>query len=187
MHLSCSLWDLVPWAGMDPKLPALGARSLSHWTTREVPPSTSLSAGPPVVLVWTNPRSGIPSYSSLACQQPSAQLSWSRVTTPKNRHNPSRWRTSCWLLSSSLTIHTMWQITRNANSWPIPNCLASLPAWVLGNLCATVQRRAVDLKQTAWYFSSKHRLIWDQLRIAIQGLQLTSLFFWWKSTVPAQC
>ena len=129
----------------------------------------------------------IPSYSSLACQQPSAQLSWSRVTTPKNRHNPSRWRTSCWLLSSSLTIHTMWQITRNANSWPIPNCLASLPAWVLGNLCATVQRRAVDLKQTAWYFSSKHRLIWDQLRIAIQGLQLTSLFFWWKSTVPAQC
>ena len=33
--LSCNMWDLVPWPGI--KLPALGVRSLSHWTTREVP------------------------------------------------------------------------------------------------------------------------------------------------------
>jgi len=31
--LSCSTWDLVPW----PQMGALGAWSLSHWTTREVP------------------------------------------------------------------------------------------------------------------------------------------------------
>ena len=35
--LSCGMWDLVPWPGIEPGLPALGARSLSHWTAREVP------------------------------------------------------------------------------------------------------------------------------------------------------
>ena len=35
--LSCSMWDLVPWPGIEPGSPALGAQSLSHWTTREVP------------------------------------------------------------------------------------------------------------------------------------------------------
>ena len=37
LGLSCSMWDLVPWPGMEPKPPALGAQSLSYWTTREVP------------------------------------------------------------------------------------------------------------------------------------------------------
>ena len=35
---SCSMWDLVPWWGIEPGPPGLGVRSLSHWTTREVPP-----------------------------------------------------------------------------------------------------------------------------------------------------
>ena len=35
--LSCGMWDLVPWPGMEPRLPALGAWSLSQQTTREVP------------------------------------------------------------------------------------------------------------------------------------------------------
>ena len=35
--LSCNLWDLVPWPGMEPGPPALGVWSPSHWTTREVP------------------------------------------------------------------------------------------------------------------------------------------------------
>ena len=35
--LSYSMWDLVPWPGIEPRSPALGAWSLSHWTTREVP------------------------------------------------------------------------------------------------------------------------------------------------------
>ena len=33
---SCSMWVLVPQPGVEPKLPALGAQSLGHWTTREV-------------------------------------------------------------------------------------------------------------------------------------------------------
>ena len=104
---------------------------------------------------WTNPSSGSPARAALPASNPlhyyldPEQQLWRTDTTP------SRWRISCLLLSSFLAIHTMWQIKRNANSWPIPNCLASLPAWVLGNLCATVQHRAVDLKQTAWYFSRK--------------------------------
>ena len=35
--LYCGIWDLVPWPGIEPKLPALGVQSLSHWTTRETP------------------------------------------------------------------------------------------------------------------------------------------------------
>ena len=35
--LICGMWDLVPWPGIKPWPPALGAWSLSHWTTREVP------------------------------------------------------------------------------------------------------------------------------------------------------
>ena len=34
--LSCHMWDLVPWQGIEPGPPALGAQNLSHWITREV-------------------------------------------------------------------------------------------------------------------------------------------------------
>ena len=36
LGLSCGIWELVPWPGIKPRPPALGAQSLSHWTTREV-------------------------------------------------------------------------------------------------------------------------------------------------------
>ena len=32
----CGMWDLVPRPGIEPGPHALGAQSLSHWTTREV-------------------------------------------------------------------------------------------------------------------------------------------------------
>ena len=35
--LSCGMWDLVSWPGIEPGFPALEAWSLSHWTTSEVP------------------------------------------------------------------------------------------------------------------------------------------------------
>ena len=35
--VSCGMQDLVLWLGIKPGAPALGAWSLSHWTTREVP------------------------------------------------------------------------------------------------------------------------------------------------------
>ena len=35
--LPCGMWDLVPWPGIQPRPPSLGAQSLSHWTTRKAP------------------------------------------------------------------------------------------------------------------------------------------------------
>ena len=35
--LSCRMWDLVPWAGIEPGSPALRAGRISPWNTREVP------------------------------------------------------------------------------------------------------------------------------------------------------
>ena len=34
--VAACMWDLVPPPGIEPRPPALGARSLTHWTTREV-------------------------------------------------------------------------------------------------------------------------------------------------------
>ena len=33
--LNCSMWDLDPWAGMEPGPPAFGPWSHRHWTTRK--------------------------------------------------------------------------------------------------------------------------------------------------------
>ena len=35
--LSCNMWDLVPWPGVEPTPPAVGVNSSSHRTTVEVP------------------------------------------------------------------------------------------------------------------------------------------------------
>ena len=34
---SCTMWDVFLQPGTEPGPPALGAQSLSYWTTREVP------------------------------------------------------------------------------------------------------------------------------------------------------
>ena len=44
LSLSCNMWDLVPWPRIKPWSPILGAQSLSHWTTREVPPCYVINA-----------------------------------------------------------------------------------------------------------------------------------------------
>ena len=41
LTLSRSVWDLVPWSGIEPGPSALGAWSLSHWPTREHRPPHS--------------------------------------------------------------------------------------------------------------------------------------------------
>ena len=37
LALSCGMWDLVRWLGIQPGPPPLGVWSRNHWTTREVP------------------------------------------------------------------------------------------------------------------------------------------------------
>ena len=44
---SCGMQDLVPWPGIKPGPPALGAQSLNFWTTREVPCPGILSGNIP--------------------------------------------------------------------------------------------------------------------------------------------
>ena len=48
---SCGMWDLVPWPGIEPGPPALGAQSLSHWTTREVPRTANLKLLSAIILL----------------------------------------------------------------------------------------------------------------------------------------
>ena len=42
------MWDLVPWWEVEPEPPALGGRSLNHWTAKEIPAVKVLigSSGP---------------------------------------------------------------------------------------------------------------------------------------------
>ena len=51
LTLSSGMWDLgTTWPGIEPWPPPLGARSPSHWTTREVPDYTLLKFGRNLIL-----------------------------------------------------------------------------------------------------------------------------------------
>ena len=43
-NLSCSMCDLVPWPGIEPRPPALREHCLSYWTIRDVPTTLSFLA-----------------------------------------------------------------------------------------------------------------------------------------------
>ena len=43
---SCDMWDLVSRPGIEPHASALGAQSLSHWTTKDVPKGLILDRKP---------------------------------------------------------------------------------------------------------------------------------------------
>ena len=36
LGLSGDMWDPVSWPGIEPRPPALGVQSLTHWSTREI-------------------------------------------------------------------------------------------------------------------------------------------------------
>ena len=72
--LSCSMWDLIPWPGIEPGTPALGTQSLSHWTTKEseservkVTQSCLTLFDPMDYTVWNSPgqNTGVRSLSLL--------------------------------------------------------------------------------------------------------------------------
>ena len=55
--LSCGMGDLVPWPGLEPRSPVLGTRSLSPWTTREVPACPEFTAALfTVAKRWKQPK-----------------------------------------------------------------------------------------------------------------------------------
>ena len=52
---SCSMWNLVSWAGIKPGPPAMRVGSLSHWTPGKVPPKLILNNySLTVFLKWRN-------------------------------------------------------------------------------------------------------------------------------------
>ena len=62
--LSCDMWDLVPRPGIEPRSPALGTWSLSHWTTREVPLTSLFMEWAQMFVFLTSSQS---SYMGLCC------------------------------------------------------------------------------------------------------------------------
>ena len=86
--LSCGVCSLVPWPGIEPRCPALGAWRFSHWTTREVPLE-------PVVF-W---RSLYPSLTGLFSGELKRCPSWEEP--PRSSGGPS---TSRWLALNSLSL-----------------------------------------------------------------------------------
>ena len=58
---SCGLWHLVPRPGIEPRSPALGAWSLTHWTPRETLDPCGLSSYDPPSLASPSHTGGSPS------------------------------------------------------------------------------------------------------------------------------
>ena len=56
--MNCSMWGVVPWPGIEPRPPALGGWSLSHWTTREIQSSS--------LILWSGAVDGFHMVNHLA-------------------------------------------------------------------------------------------------------------------------
>ena len=83
--LSCNMCDLLPWPGIEPWLPALGAQNLSHQTSREVP-------------TWdlcTNKISSLFIISSVSLSGCSVQFSHSVVSDSLRPHESQHARPPC--------------------------------------------------------------------------------------------
>ena len=76
--LSCSMWDLVPWAGIEPGPPALGLWSPSYWTTREVPIFCFDKRVIQAIWEWT---SSFALYDSPLSSHPPVLSKWREVLT----------------------------------------------------------------------------------------------------------
>ena len=53
--LVAAVWNLVSWPGIQPRPPALGVRSLSHWTTKEAPTCFEVREFLSLIFVWALP------------------------------------------------------------------------------------------------------------------------------------
>ena len=92
---SCGTWGLVPWPRVEPRRSALGAQSLSLWTTREVPVLFSVA-------------------SNLVCVSSRVHSEWFPGFGVELRYNP-RWGTSSWWGTQALKLFSA--------SWPLSFCL----------------------------------------------------------------
>ena len=61
-----SMWDLVPWPGIEPAPPSLATQSLNHWTTKEVPPELNFKS--PYAFERNIGIKGAFSFSKIFCE-----------------------------------------------------------------------------------------------------------------------
>ena len=102
--LCCSTWDLVSCPGIKLRLPALGARCSTHWTTREVP-TPVFSPGK------SHGQRSLVGYSPRGCKE-------SDLATKQNQQNMILWLNSnkktVWILLISYIRHSSMSAT---NQW----------------------------------------------------------------------
>ena len=145
--LNCSMWDLVPWPGIKPRLPALGAQTLSHWSTRDVPtpaslltlpflpPSVSRALHSPSLLVlswspflsyWAGPHGWIPKtlpqHHPPFASTPTLHPHTPNKTTNGKQHNATFSALNSWTANLSL---------------PSPSPLLDLACFILGRKLVT--------------------------------------------------
>ena len=130
--LSCGMRDLVPWSEIEPGPPVLGARSLSPWTTREVPSHIVL----------------IPGYNELYWIS-----SLMKMLTSQRSHwacSEGRWSSSSVLFGHLKTscrkglpvvIIALFQCQDSVNCWETKNLLMH---W-LGTGCLKIRLQLQDL------------------------------------------
>ena len=98
------MWDLVPWPGIEPRPPALGAQSLSHWPIREVPLTASLQ--PSIILELSTLLTSVPPLpTEISGPQDSdfhLPLDSSRLFSPHFSCSPWPWWSHSFLNLSSL-------------------------------------------------------------------------------------
>ena len=117
-HFSCHMWDLVPWPESKPRPPALGAWSLSHWTTREVSlndvdnemvlslplaPFSPVQEWRPRILPWLDSQPQDVCQVQPDCLPPTASPGWARrchwlhcCSSPSRMIGRERKRNSSW-------------------------------------------------------------------------------------------
>ena len=91
--VAACMWDLVPRPGIEPGPPVLGVRSLTHWTTREVPvPRPRFKALVPTVQgpfsprrLWAEalcPSSTLLFKACVTCTSSITSVKFSTITAP---------------------------------------------------------------------------------------------------------
>ena len=116
---SYGMWDLVPWPGIEAGPLALGAKSLNHWTTREVPrvalydivPIPGMASGTfqvPSEHLWSR---GVQDIRERTSWHPTTSLRSGAYHLPENQGS-EKFIQSALLISGRTVIQTLTSVTK---------------------------------------------------------------------------
>ena len=135
------MWDLVPWPEIEPVPPALGAWSLSHWTTRKVPRNPLDQSKPHKCITFQH-------VSCLKVKIFSFKKNWPRQQSVAWNHSASvsvhkdriKWRkASTWSLSQKPRQDICWEYRGQPASQPI-TCIVTHQTTISTSSTTSVQR-----------------------------------------------